>query len=368
MKSAPLVRNLAALRAHPLCLAASSRSSPLSIGCCCLSPITGTAGGDGTCMICQDGAEPNEAKTSCSSCANGFAGMRGERCDACRAGTFAEAGASTCTACIAGRYDDDGDAATPCMPCSAGSFSAREGQTECLPCKVANAGTTSLAGSVDCGLCNTGYYNYNASSTSLQCTACSQIENLRRPAPLSLLTSREMLSSEICPGGPPGSAIIIPQEGLWVHLLQNGIPELLSCENSIACMRANRSSWPSERSGGVCHGDYTGFMCRECREGFAKIDGRCVPCEGFNISIVLQSLCVSLCMAMVLLQTATNAVVSVVEFHLVWDKVDVHHTGYLDTDGVIAVLQLLGVGKGDAQVIAAELLDELGIIPPYYDA
>lgn len=319
-------------------------------------------------MRCPDGTEPIDAKTSCSSCANGFAGIGGERCDACRAGTFAEAGASTCTACIAGRYDNDGDAATPCIPCSAGRFSAREGQTECLPCKFTNAGITSLAGSVDCGLCNTGYYNYNSSSSSLQCTACSRVENTRRPAPLALLTSKEMMNEDICPGGPPGSAIIIPQEGLWVHLLQNGTPELLSCENSIACMGANRSSWPSGSSGGVCNENYRGFMCRECRDSFAKIDGRCVPCEGFNISIMFQSLCVTLCMTMVLLLTAMRAVVSVSEFHLVWNKVDVHHTGYLDEDGIISVLQLLGVGKSDAEVIADELMDDIGIIPPHFDA
>lgn len=350
------------------CSVCPGGTHPAESGLLCEVCPSGTAGGDGNCMPCQDGAEPNGAKTSCVSCVNGFAGTGGERCDACRAGTFADAGASTCSACIAGRYDDDGDAATPCVLCPAGSFSAREGQTECLPCKVANAGTTSLAGSVDCGLCDIGYYNYIASSSSLQCTTCNQIETPRRPAPLSPLTSREMMNEDICPGGAPGSAIIIPQGGLWVHLLEDGTPELLACENDVACMQANRSSWPSGASGGICDGAYSGFMCRLCADGFAKIDGRCVRCEGLNWSVLLQSLAVSLIMAMVLLQSATNAVVSVAEFHLVWGKVDVHHTGYLDKDGIIAVLKLLGLARTDAETIATELLDKIGISPPFFEA
>ena len=45
-------------------------------------------------------------------------------------------------------------------------------------------------------------------------------------------------------------------------------------------------------------------------------------------------------------------------------QVDVHETGFLDEDGVIAVLELLGVG--DANTIGSELVERLGRDPPYF--
>ena len=45
-------------------------------------------------------------------------------------------------------------------------------------------------------------------------------------------------------------------------------------------------------------------------------------------------------------------------------QVDVHETGFLDKDGVIAVLELLGVG--DADTIGSGLVAKLGREAPYF--
>lgn len=47
-------------------------------------------------------------------------------------------------------------------------------------------------------------------------------------------------------------------------------------------------------------------------------------------------------------------------------QVDLHRTGFLDQDGVIAVLELLGVG--DVDTVAKDLMDGIGRDPPFFNS
>jgi hypothetical protein len=79
------------------------------------------------------------------------------------------------------------------------------------------------------------------------------------PADVEALSQEAMLLPDICPGGLPGSAVILPRQGLWLHLQRDGTPELLSCESDESCLTAtNISDMPARSfSGGKCAPAYT---------------------------------------------------------------------------------------------------------------
>lgn len=263
-----------------------------------------------------------------------------------------------------------------CKVCD--TWSSKNGAcTQCVP----------VPGQIDCPCCSPGTYNYRQGASSTSCIACDTLAIPTVKPPLSRVTPEALLLPQACPGGLPGEAVVIPYAGLWVHQRADGTPELLACENANACAQGNVSTWITGADGGVCGANYEGFLCRECIDGYAKVAGFCVECDGFNFLMFAQSVLYNFVIAFALLHVSTIAVVSSSEFKQIWYKVsqasqgtvsfgdklkqanacvqvDVHETGFLDEDGVIAVLELLGVG--DANTIGSELVERLGRDPPYF--
>lgn len=107
------------------------------------------------CHSCTAGQYDHDqsATTPCQECAAGsYSAVVGAlSCDGeCPVGSFGDAGAHSsndCVQCAAGQHDHDLDAATPCLLCLPGFFSATAGQTECSLCA---AGMTAIGGSVSC--------------------------------------------------------------------------------------------------------------------------------------------------------------------------------------------------------------------------
>ena len=227
----------------------------------------------------------------------------------------------------------------------------------CGPC-------IAVPGLVECPCCAPGQYSYHEGAATSTCVSCDTLDIPMVKPPLDLVTAEALLLPEACPGGLPGEAVVVPYAGLWVHKLSDGTPELLGCENGDACLQGNASTWGVGADGGVCGDRYKGFMCRECTDGHSKIAGWCVECDSFNVLMFIQSLLINFIAAFALLHVSTIAVVSSRDFKSIWYKVDVHETGFLDEDGVVAVLKLLGVG--DAESIGAQLVQDIGCDPPHF--
>ena len=221
--------------------------------------ITWASLGGGACELCPAGKQQSDDNKLCVSCPVGqFSDGGGLACQLCPTGSYSALGSMKCMLCMAGKYDDDSTASTPCKECPAGLYSSGPGKTQCADCLSSHPGTTSVIGSSNCALCRVGYFNYKNSSSS-HCTACNTIKVPMMPADVEALSQEAMLLPDICPGGLPGSAVILPRQGLWLHLQRDGTPELLSCESDESCLTAtNISDMPARSfSGGKCAPAYT---------------------------------------------------------------------------------------------------------------
>jgi hypothetical protein len=165
--------------------------------------------------------------------------------------------------------------------------------SSCLPCP---AGRTSAPGAATCDLCPPGRYTYKNSMPLGGCTLCSDLE-----LPIQLTIEREQVRSmlsngSVCSGGVPGAqAVVAPLPGVWVHV-HEGEVELLGCQSRHACVGVtNITVWLAGASrlsdtkhsvqdylAANCGGEYTGFLCGQCVDGFMKLDGSCVPCSEFG--------------------------------------------------------------------------------------
>jgi Ca2+-binding EF-hand superfamily protein len=324
---------------------------------------------------CPSGLYRPDGQTLCTACGPGkiaaidfdAAGRRSEECKACTVGTYVESGGIVCTPCVAGYYDHDNDPATVCTACPAGTYSPTPGaSTRCLDCRADHHATTSLVGSVLCGICREGYYNYDQHSSPTSCKACNSIDIPRVPPPLNPLSVDRFEQPEVCAGGAPGDAIILPQAGTWIHLNSADMPELLPCENHASCVHVATRGNLSGLAGGKCGEGYEGFLCRECQNGYMKVGGLCIVCTDFSPAMIVLNGAMLVLVALLLLHQSTMAVVSSTEFKQVWRKVDVHDTGFLDFDGVVAVLRLLGKQGQTGHVLAEKLFRDIGLDPPSF--
>ena len=114
---------------------------------------------------CSAGTFAAVAATECAACVAGQADVDGDSataCEVCPAGTFPIAHSvlgtplrTACDACEIGRVDSDGDPASPCTTCSPGSFASSPGATECMECA---AGRVALDPTTSCVGCSQGRF------------------------------------------------------------------------------------------------------------------------------------------------------------------------------------------------------------------
>jgi hypothetical protein len=93
---------------------------------------------------------------------------------ACRSSSLTYQGASACQDCVAGKYLGTGgnDAATDCVLCDTGKYSALVGASTCLACAAGTYSATAGASSAStCLACAAG--TYSASSGASVCLACA---------------------------------------------------------------------------------------------------------------------------------------------------------------------------------------------------
>ena len=146
-------------------VAGLSACTPCPIG----SFNTGT--GNTACTSCSQGSySASSSATTCTACSTGqyidIAGSAG--CLPCPIGTFANAsGSSTCTACSAG-YSNSGLGASSCSACTAGYAVSYSGAVSCSPCPDGTAANSNTAATA-CINCAVGYYS---ASGATSCSAC----------------------------------------------------------------------------------------------------------------------------------------------------------------------------------------------------
>lgn len=124
------------------------------------------------CVLCPAGTFSNViGATGATSCSPNPAGTFSTAVgaviatsQACPAGTFSSAGASTCTPCAAGSFSTA--FASSCTPCAAGSY-ASTGQ----PCQMCPSGSFALEGASTCASCPVGYFSGPGSSACGTCAS-----------------------------------------------------------------------------------------------------------------------------------------------------------------------------------------------------
>ena len=85
---------------------------------------------------------------------------------------------------------------------------------------------------------------------------------------LPLLVSDGPFSERDClcwSSGLPGSAVVRPQEGIWVHLLTDNVmitPELLACENYEACLLSTGNTTITTTSSTTTTTDTQAIRCK----------------------------------------------------------------------------------------------------------
>jgi hypothetical protein len=162
---------------EPPLTGAPSVDEPIPITQCRVcSHGTYSAGGATDCKVCSPGKYDDDANsgTPCVDCGAGNFTSNPLRCDGvCPAGTYAPKGSTNitdCGWCHPGMFDDDLNPATPCESCSPGNFTS-----DPLRCDgVCPIGTHAPRGSMvskDCKPCNAGRYDDDADAAST-CVPC----------------------------------------------------------------------------------------------------------------------------------------------------------------------------------------------------
>ena len=294
-------------------------------------------------------------------------------CETCPAGTYAAAGSTGCQDCavaLRGHSDHDFDPGTPCEPCARGRFATtRDGGIQ--SCDRCPEGRTSRAGSAVCDRSAPQYYGYAVGGA---CHSCAGLALPRRLAVAREDLQRTLQLPGTCRGGLPGvEAAILPLEGVWVHAdAASGRAELVGCQTARACTAAaNGTAWLAARNASAavvagrrrlaaeCGDGFGGFLCGACADGFEKVDGECVECDGYDAGRLLSALLVLLVQALWLLQQSTKPVVSANEVRHLWSRVDTHERGRLRAEGVAAVLAHLGAHLSPAAL--ADAMTEMGV-------
>ena len=225
-------------------------------------------------------------------------------------------------------------------------------------CKACPAGRTNLEGSSSCPLCKEMYYGYIKGG---DCNQCTEVElPPRLPPNLAPEELRAMVNSpNHCPGGLPGiDAFLLPLNGVWIHITDTGLVELVPCQRAHEAERPGAceplplhdTANDDRPAAAKCGAGYEGFLCGRCTTGFEKIDGECLPCPQFDWLALVQSLVMNVGIALFLVHKSAKPVISAPEIRLIWNKVDLTETGQLDVPSVGKVLAHLGVTVSTKQL------------------
>lgn len=289
----------------------------------CLECRPGTYGpaGEGAgltkCVPCDAGKHQDEYKMgSCKSCPQGYTqGSEGRpECDACRPGQFqdetnsddgckacgpgqfaGERGAAACQQCPEGQSQSVGGQ-TLCQSCSSGQFASGTSQSSCIACPPGEY--QDAQGASDCKACRPG--------TAVDiCTAgdsCSWPNTAPTAGTSQYNDINGQSKCKVCPAGHTCAADTAPVRCLGGYAMPPGLysEKCYKCpigqysnEDKSACLPcgagsktdaarstctacpANHGTMPQECGVGTSADCDT---CRECGEGEALIDGKCVSC------------------------------------------------------------------------------------------
>ncbi|CAE8604277.1 unnamed protein product, partial [Polarella glacialis] len=219
---------------------------------------------DGLCLPCASGFSSSAGQAACQICpTNTFSQVPkttmvqyqdtrkqlfgAASCTPCPTGFVSTAGSPFCTACAMGTARASGD--DECQLCADGSYQNSTGASECLPCEVVLAGSSSLRGSRTQDECKCGAGTFKRPGKG--CVGCPQGID--------------------CPGG---NDMPLQQAGFWAEVVNEESREIsvFNCRNSLECVNGAFGSCALGRQNRACNDckDYhykeTG-VCKECGEG-----------------------------------------------------------------------------------------------------
>eukprot|EP01043_Picozoa_sp_COSAG02_P051829 COSAG02_NODE_5504_length_4276_cov_4.553986_1_plen_448_part_00 len=123
--------------------------------------ITPANSTDPAASCCESTCRPGSYKDRgrCKPCPAGTAGD-GQVCEICDVGMFASVGTHACLSCEPGQYDDDKVAATECQLCPQGTFSNISKEVSCTgSCPPGTFAPTGSASVANCTECTVGQYD-----------------------------------------------------------------------------------------------------------------------------------------------------------------------------------------------------------------
>ena len=208
----------------------------------------------------------------------------------------------TCAPCAAGTYRPKNLFSEICAKCPGGKVSST-GENKCELCSVGKQpltpsicedcplGRTGQSG--QCDECSPGYFA--VSKDPADCMPCTDLLVPQRFHRFGLVLPK-LGEKTVCPGGAPGSeARLCPLAGLWTHYDDSDLPpQLLVCETKGACvtlaadqdckkwLRSTHMATAHNIIGAECSSATTGFMCTQCADGYSKVGGQCVVCDGVD--------------------------------------------------------------------------------------
>lgn len=178
-------------------------------------PGTYTADSSKNCKICPPGSVTdtlkNNSATTCTKCPAGKISQSStEACTTCGHGTYAFNG-TECLPCESNMYDNDGNAATPCVLCEAGSWTGpvasglgstkctkcekgfwdddQDSSTPCVACEPGSVTETTGTGATACTPCPTGSVSHQSTQHCANCPI-GQEPNQREPGSSTCVNCR----------------------------------------------------------------------------------------------------------------------------------------------------------------------------------
>ena len=199
----------------------------------CVSCRSGTSKnfiGIGSCSVCASGTYCPPGSINPTPCPVGSYNPNQQQgaCIPCPAGTFANKIGQTvpCTTCSAGKYSPSGS--TECIPCPAGSYSSLSGQGSCIECGLGfYSGLT--GSSVPCTSCPAGISTSQTSSTSPSMCDSPCAVGTGGPGCFKCSAGQftPFLGMSACQTCPPGTGSI------------PGAGQCLSCSSNSTCKTSN---------------------------------------------------------------------------------------------------------------------------------
>jgi hypothetical protein len=169
------------------------------------------------CFTCATGQGVDRKSGSCSDCPPGKYGLNGLPCRNCKKGTYQEYySQSSCNECPPGSSSED--AASSCLQCLKGSYSALSGEN--IACSECPKGTYSASmGATACLLCPTG--TFSKATGAVACEKCPAGSSCAVGAVMStpttqqgdvtaVFTSSQNWLSGALKSSPPGFSQLLP--------------------------------------------------------------------------------------------------------------------------------------------------------------